>query len=451
MNTLDRIIGVFSPATALARVRSRSALSAIEAHLAVATPGRRASNWRAVASDADGANAKRARAAFVARDMIRNTALAARVRDVMANNVVGDGIIPKVTAKSKTGRDALTAAMKAHFDTTAIDADGQLNLYGLQRQIVGTLVESGEVLIRLRRRRLSDGLPVPFQIQVIEPDFLDTSKDGHKTDNPDHEIRDGIEFDALGRRVAYWLHPEHPGASRRSFTSNSSRRVPASDVLHVFKPDRPGQRRGVSWLAPVALSLQDLADYSEAQLLRQKIAACFAAFVISDSDDTAAGGVMSSMATMEPGRIQRLGSAEDIRFASPPPAEGFDDFTKAMLRNVAAGVGITYEALTGDLRGVSFISGRMGRLEMDRHISAIQWLIVVPQFLQPLAGWFMDAYTLTRATQVRGATVQWVPPMRMIADPNREYSALTQAVRSGFMSRSSVVRGLGYDNEDVTA
>jgi lambda family phage portal protein len=453
VNILDRMIGLVSPSTALARVRSRTALSAIEAHLAVATPGRRASSWRATRADADAANAMRARAAFVVRDMIRNTPLATRVRDVMANNVVGDGIIPKVTIKPKTQQAAVLAAMKAHFDTVAIDANGQLNLYGLQRQIIGALVESGEVLIRRRPRRISDGLPVPFQIEVLESDYLDDTRDGQVTERPGHEIREGIEFDAIGRRVAYWLYEDHPGAVRKNWRGASSRRVDASEVLHIFRPDRPGQQRGVSWLAPVALSLQDLADYGEAQLLRQKIAACFAAFVISDGDDTTPGttGLLGSMETIEPGRVTKLGSAEDVKFASPPPAEGYDEFTKAVLRNVAAGVGITYEALTGDLRGVSYISGRMGRLEMDRHISAIQWLIMVPQFLQPLAAWFLAAYGLQTQRQLRDVSVDWVPPMRMIADPAREYEGLTVAVRSGFMSRSSVVRGLGYDNDEVTA
>ena len=38
--------------------------------------------------------------------------------------------------------------------------------------------QDGEVLIRLRARRLEDGLPVPLQIQVLEIDWLDSSKMG---------------------------------------------------------------------------------------------------------------------------------------------------------------------------------------------------------------------------------------------------------------------------------
>ena len=76
---------------------------------------------------------------------------------------------------------------------------------------------------------------------------------------------------------------------------------------------------------------------------------------------------------------------------------------------------------------------------------------MVPQFLQPLSAWFIEAHGIKSGTQLRGVSLDWVPPMRMIADPAREYSGLSVAVRSGFMSRSGVVRQLGHDNEDVTA
>ena len=60
-----------------------------------------------------------------------------------------------------------------------------------------------------------------------------------------------------------------------------SKPIPAESVLHVYKKDRPGQVRGVTWLAPVILKLRDLDEYEDAELVRKKIEACFAAFVIS--------------------------------------------------------------------------------------------------------------------------------------------------------------------------
>ncbi len=70
------------------------------------------------------------------------------------------------------------------------------------------MVEAGEVLVRRRLRRASDGLPVPLQLQVLEADFLDATKSNNVGAG---RIVQGIEFDPVGKRRAYWLHPEHPG------------------------------------------------------------------------------------------------------------------------------------------------------------------------------------------------------------------------------------------------
>lgn len=449
MNLLDRVIATFAPRQALDRARARAALKVMNYDAATSTP--RGSSWRPTASDADGAAGKRAKLAYVARDMIRNTPFAARAQMVIVNSVVGDGIIPKVSAKDDTARTALAAVLLRHLDTTDIDADGRNNLYGLQRLAMQTTVDAGEVLVRRRWRYSTDGYALPFQLQVLEPDFLDATRDGTATNG--NLIRDGIEYGALGRRVAYWLFEEHPGANFffRAGKYRSSR-VDAKDIIHVYRQDRPGQMRGVSWFAPVAMSLQQLADFQDAQLMRQKIAACFAAFRVPSDDDQPGdpdpGGLGT---TIKPGRIQNLGPGENVVFSDPPGVTE-DGFTRAILRAAAVGIGITYEALTGDLTGVNFTSGRMGRLDMDANVSSWQWLLLIPQMMQPIGRWLIEAYdlqTMSKVSRDKALQIDWVPPRRIMVDPAREIAAARDAVRSGFGSRSGVVRSLGYDPEQL--
>lgn len=445
MNALDRLIASVAPERALRRVQSRRALM----HYDAATTGRRSKSWAPNSSDADGAAARRARLSFITRDMIRNTPLATRAQMVITNNVIGDGIIPKIVAPTETlTRNALEMT-EAHLDTTAIDADGRSNLYGLQRLIMNAVVESGEVLIRRRKRERADGLPLPFQIQVLEADYLDGMKDGQTPNG--NMIIEGIEYDLIGRRVAYHLFDQHPGAQNFFGFRNRaySRRVPASEVIHVYRQDRPGQRRGVSWFAPVALNLQDLADHQDAKLVQQKIAACFAAFRVNmdgepseDEDDFPN--------TLKPGAILDMAPGEDIRFATPPSVQGFDEFTRVVIRSVASGLGITYDALSGDLSNVNFSSARMGRTEMDRNISSWQWLMMIPQFCQPFAGWMVEAWmTQTGNPRVGQSKITWSPPHRMLVDPTREIPALREKVRAGFASRQGVIRDLGFDPERI--
>ena len=105
-----------------------------------------------------------------------------------------------------------------------------------------SLVESGEVLVRLRERRVEDGLPVPLQLQVLEADHLDSGKTEELRDGG--FILQGIEFDALGRRRAYWLYPTHPGDGRRRTGLASRPGRPRAASLRAASA-RAGARRAL--------------------------------------------------------------------------------------------------------------------------------------------------------------------------------------------------------------
>ncbi len=90
------------------------------------------------------------------------------------------------------------------------------------------MIEAGEVLVRRRLRRSSDGLAVPLQLQVLEADFLDATKSGGLGKR---RLVQGIEFDAIGRRRAYWLHAEHPGDAYGALQNGlQSRPAPAAEI-----------------------------------------------------------------------------------------------------------------------------------------------------------------------------------------------------------------------------
>ena len=96
-------------------------------------------------------------------------------------------------------------------------------------------------------------------------------------------LRAGIEFDRLGRRVAYHLyrsHPEDGALAPMSGTGGMDTvRVPAAEVIHLFRPLRPGQIRGEPWLARALAKLNELDQYDDAELVRKKTAAMFAGFI----------------------------------------------------------------------------------------------------------------------------------------------------------------------------
>ncbi|MBO6759283.1 MAG: phage portal protein, partial [Roseibium sp.] len=170
LTLLDRMIGAISPGAALKRAQARAALESLGAarmHYEAATKSRRTAGWRIVSTDATGASrGQLARLRDVSRDVIRNNPYAARGQSVISGAVIGGGIIPSVTADRETRKNEVDGLLAAHFDTVAIDADGCNNLYGLQALAIKAIVSDGEVLVRRRFRRSTDGLTLPFQIQL---------------------------------------------------------------------------------------------------------------------------------------------------------------------------------------------------------------------------------------------------------------------------------------------
>jgi lambda family phage portal protein len=226
--------------------------------------------------------------------------------------------------RSRSQRKRVADIWKAWAGTTACDADGRDDLYGLQKLVMRGVAESGEMLVRRRVRLLSDGLPIPVQLQVLEPDFIDTFKTVALQNGG--VIIQGIEFDAIGNRVAYWLYPQHPGAVMMQHVSTifpASKRIPASEILHVYQRDRAGQVRAVSWFAPIILPAKDLDEYCDAQLMKQKIAACLAV-ITSDVDGTAAPlGTADDTKTpavdmLEPGAILNVPPGRTVEVVKPP-------------------------------------------------------------------------------------------------------------------------------------
>jgi len=440
----DRAAMSIAPLWQMRRLRARMALDLMARNYDGAAAGRRTQGWRRTSTDAVQATGPfLARLRDVSRDLVRNNAHAESALSTIAEDVVGWGIVKQ----PQSGKaDAL---WKAWAGTTACDADGRHDLYGLQQLVIRSAAESGEVLVRRRLRRPEDGLPIPMQLQVLEADFLDTTKDTLGGLLPGgFRIVQGVEFDGLGRRVAYWLYKEHPGSA---FATAESVRVPAENVLHIFKGLRPGQVRGVTWFAPVLLRFKDFDELADATLMKQKIAACLAV-ITSDVDGTAPPLMATDTSqdpqidSLEPGMIMNVPPGRNIEVVQPPSVREYADYASTTLREIAAGLGVTYEDFTGDYTDLPFSAARMSRLRYWKKVESWRWRMLIPQFCDPVHGWFAETAAIF-GTQVSPA--EWTaPPMPMI-DPVNEGLAYMRNVRAGIQSLSEALRERGYDPETV--
>jgi lambda family phage portal protein len=439
-NWLDRLALAVSPRWGAARLRNRAVALTLARHYDAAALGRRTENWHRASTDGNAAlNPSLPAMRALSRDLIRNNGWALNGRRVVVDNTVGWGITAKAEGVPSDG--PLAKAWRRWAEKEC-DADGRLSLYGLQGLVMGTVFDSGEALVRRRWRRPSDGLSLPLQLQVLEPDYLDTSRDGTTATG---EIVGGVEFDLLGRRVAYWLFEQHPGsASLRSF---QSRRILASEILHVCPVARAGQVRAAPWLAAAIVNLKDFDEYEDADLVRAKIAACFAGFV---SDASGAGDTLGEQSTtdplvetLEPGLISNLPPGKEITFSAPPITQD-NGFSVRTLRRIAAAIGITYEDMTGDYSQVNFSSARMARLKHWGHVRSWRWNMLVPQLCDGVWAWAMEAAVLAGLAE-SAPDVKWTAPAMPMLEPDREGLALMRLVRAGAMTHDDMVSERGYD------
>ncbi len=455
MGFLDRardsvtdLLAVISPKAAFRRQRYSSAMGLVRKYEA-ASHTRRTAGWKTTSASAveetrGALNTLRNRS----RDLYRNNPYAKRAIEGLADNLVGTGLRPSPTDAGKAADKKIKKLWAAWANKVKCDFDGKFNFYGLQWLAAKTFFESGEVLI-VKRKTADPAIPVPIQLQVLEPDYIDTSKDFRSLKPGEPEIIQGVEYDRSGKRVAYWLYERHPGDG----FGIESRRVPAEDVLHIYPVERAGQVRGVPVGTSATIKLRDFDEYEDAQLIRQKIAACFAAFVTNDPDAEVSVNSSSEsdrLEKLEPGIIEYLPTGKQVTFANPPSTEGYDLFTRTILRAVAIGYGVTYEMMTGDLSNVNFSSGRMGWIEFHRLITRLQTLVFIPQMCDPIWDWFLDAAVISlqiRESQKTDAT--WTAPRREMIDPVKEVLGLQEQVKSGFTPWQDVVRMMGYDPEDV--
>lgn len=401
------------------------------------------------------------------RDEIRNNPWATSAIDNFEANVIGTGISPQWQIENETLRLQIQEAWDEWTDE--VSADGLLNFYGLEALSAREVFEAGEVLIRFHVRPASWGMSVPLGLQLIEGEQLPTFRNMPQTDPKGDSVFSGIRTDFRGRRVAYEMYRGNPGDSSQYANAYEIVSVPASEIVHVFKPLRAGQLRGQPALTAVLALLYELEQYSDAELVRKKLAAMFAGFITqTDSQspvmpqtpagmNSAGQDTGTSIGKLEAGTLQQLLPGEDITFPQVPESGDFESALRVYLHKFAAGIGATYEQITGDLKGVNYSSIRAGLLEFRRRCEQFQYNVIVHQMCQPIAKrWLKEAVLCGRLNlpgyldnQRQYHKIRWDTPGWKWVDPAKEVQAYEQAVRDGFTSREQVVAETGRDSAAV--
>lgn len=473
-NLWDKVVRVYDPIKGKERFKAKC-MSALAGGYSGASKSRRSmSEWNVSTGDADAdilpdLPTLRQRSS----DLTRNVPIATSAVNTAVTNVIGTGL----KLQSRIDReflnltddqaDALEASIEREFKLWAeskdCDAARSLDFYGHQSMAFLSALERGDVFyLTPRINRINS--PYKLALQAIEADRV-TNKDW-KTDTS--TLGGGIQVDKYGAPVAYHILKTHPGGYRDSraewvvvnaFGSRSGRR----NVIHLFDMKRPGQKRGVPYLAPVMESLKQLGRYTEAELMAAVVSGMFTVFVESEgtgldvladqtqsnSDDLALGN----------GMIVDLAPGEKVSTANPGrPNTAFDPFVLAIQRQIGSALEIPHELIIKAFNS-SYSASKAAFIEAWKFFRTRRaWM--VRGFCNPIYELWMDEAVASGRLSMPGyfkdpmikkayLGSQWIGPGRGSIQEHQEVAAAIQRIDAGLSTRAQEAAEMHGGDFDV--
>lgn len=404
------------------------------------------------------------------RDLERNNEYFRRYLHLLRTNVVGNnGFRLQVKAVNPdnsmdvSGSQIIENAWSEFSRLGGPTVDGRMSMIDLTMHVIAGMARDGEVFMRIvKSRSLRHGIAV----QIIEPDRVDEEMNERYRNGND--VRMGVELDEYKRPVAYHVLLNHPGDYDYTTIAKGTKRarIPAGEIMHIYKPERAAQTRGVPWSAAAISALKMLHGYREAELVAARTGAAKMGFFTSPAGDDfmadgyeGEGGTGAPIYDAEAGTFHQLPAGVDFKAFDPThPTSAYADFEKAILRGIASGLGVSYTALANDLEGTSYSSIRQGALEERDFYRTLQ-SFMVEHFLDPLYRVWLDHVTQFAVISINGPGkyekfsrnftfrprgFQWV-------DPLKEINAAVVGLQNGILSHSDIAANYGRDAEETFA
>ncbi len=455
-NILDNIIGFISPEAGVRREAWRQNLEEIRSYDA-GSYSRVNANWTAYNQSAEhtdrySRDTVRARA----RDLERNSDMANSVIGAYKRNVVGLGW----TLQARTGNGCLDQEIedawtewckRKNCDITETQSFNQMLRMAVKRKKV-----DGGILFK---KCYTDGGVVPFKLQALEVDELDTGRASPR--NKNCRIAGGVEFNKYNKAVGYWIKQY----SIDGFGQTEPVYVPAKDIIYYFTKNRPSQVREMSDLTPTITRVRDANEFMTAVSVKERIAACLAVFVkkITPAGGGFARGVNSAVNShshedyegkkISPGMIKELNAGDEIQVVNPSgQATDASSYIKLQQRLIGAGQGLSYEATSRDMSQSNYSSARQGIIEDGQtyieDIELVQELImdeVYETFI--ISGVLSGLFNIPGFWENKRKYLkhEWVASPKKWIDPLKEATATKIALQTGQKTFQQIAAENGKD------
>ncbi|MGR3992462.1 phage portal protein [Pseudomonas sp. 1121_17] len=401
------------------------------------------------------------------RDAMRNHLIARAAITRLRTNVVGTGLVCRAQVDhealgiSEAAADDLNGELDRLWslyadDPRECDAEATLNHYQLQALVLVSSMVAGDVFVASPDQE-RPGCIFSTRLQLIESDRVSNPNAG--LDRAD--LIDGVEVDGLGAPVAYHVCTGYAGEHLVGkplswerltvFGAETGRRR----VLHVLADkERPGQKRGMPYLAPVLEPLQKLERYASAELMAAVISAMFTVFIKKTGDFQAGNLPMSALAEEAPGgddttdgelalgegAVVDLGVGEEPMVANPGrPNAQFDPFFTAVVKEIGSALELPLEELLLHYSS-SYSAARAAMLQAWRFYSLRRWWLAC-DFCQPSRELVIDEAVARGLIDLPGygdaakrkayCQAIWIGPARGAIDELKEANAAGKRIDIG--------------------
>ena len=408
------------------------------------------------------------------RELIRDNPYAANAQAIVVDNVVGGGIRMQADVLNDDGlpnkelNDQIERAWLLWSEKGNCEVSGRLALSDLLRVTMGGIFSDGEFLIRKVKKSFGES-KIPFALELIEPDYLVNNQSLIQV-NGNNVCRMGVEVDQWQRPQAYWLYKHHPGDLPFSgWTGSEYSRIKADEILHLYVVHRWPQTRGVPWLHAVMRRLRDLQEYNNSEVVAARSCANIVGFItnetgagwgadLNEKGQAASRKYRESSLADRAGTLLRLFPGESFSGFTPQrPNTSLDPFMRYMIREIAAGIGVSYEALSRDYSKSNYSSSRLSLLDDRSRWRVLQGWLISTCLTAIYRNW-LDMAVLSGEICIpdyfrnkqKYQAVRFMPRGWSWVDPTKEVQAYALAVQNGFTTLTNVLAesGNGMDLED---
>ena len=371
-----------------------------------------------------------------ARYLAANSPLVAGALGNLTAHTIGSGSRPLPDAPDGARR-ALADAWRAW--TAACDVDGEADFATIEADAFRAMATDGEALLEL--------IPDPdgLRLRALPSDLIDSTKTANLAGG--REIISGIEYDANGRIAAYWLFPRPAGLLEGY---QPSRRVEASRIVRLYRPEAPGAVRGISWLSPVVIAASELDGLLDALVMGARIAASHAGFVTSPDAEANSDDPLSLDDALLPGRMTRLPIGYDVKFSNPQQITSAGELLRFGVRQIASGLGVPAHMVDGDVTQANYSSLRAATVSFRARVNQNRATILQPRFLNRVWRAWLGIEVLT-GRQPEFVATDWIGPAIEGIDPAKDATAVKTRLETGLTSRRAEILATGRDPDKVNA